>query len=152
MDVRRRGFTLVELMVVVLVLAVLAGIGLLKYVDLRATARTASLAGDVRAIQMAAVNYFADFEQWPPEAAPGAVPTGLTGYLPGDLASSLDRQVYVLDFQNLVIGGEPLIGVAVTSTDARLVAKFIATFGSRAPYFLNGGTLTYLIAGPGGFF
>lgn len=146
---RRRGFTLIEMLVVLVVLAILAGLGLLKYIDIRASARTASLADDVRNIHVASLAYFADFETWPPDAGTGAVPTGLATYLPGPLAGSLDRTHYVLDFQNVMVSGEPLVSVAITSTDSRVLAKFITTFGGRTPFYMNGGTLTYVIAGPG---
>lgn len=148
----RQGFSLIEVLVVVLVVGILAGIGLLKYIDVRNAARTAALASDVRAIQIAALHYYADFEQWPAESAPGQVPAGLGPYLPGGLNQSFDRPEYTLDYQNLTASGEPLIGVAVHSADPRLLAKFIATFAHRTPFFLAGGTLTYLIAGPGGVF
>lgn len=152
MPAGRRGFTLIELLVVVLVIAILSGIGLLKYIDVRNTARTASLAGDVRAVQVGVLQYYADFEQWPAETGAGLVPAGLGPYLPGGLNQSFDRTEYVLDYQNLTVAGTPLIAVAITSADARLLAKFIATFAGRTPFFLSGGTLTYLIAGPGGTF
>jgi prepilin-type N-terminal cleavage/methylation domain-containing protein len=146
---RSRGFTLIEMLMVLVVAALLAGLGLLKYIDMRATARTTSLAGDVRAIQAAAFAYFADFEQFPPDAAAGAVPTGLAPYLPGGLSTSFNRTFYVLDYQHFAFGFQPpLVGVAVTTTDAKLLAKLIATFAGRGPFYMVGGQLTYLIAGP----
>jgi prepilin-type N-terminal cleavage/methylation domain-containing protein len=148
---RRSGFTLIEILMVMIILGILSSIALLKYLDLRATAQTASLAFDVRALTVAAFNYYADHEAWPPEAGPGQVPTGLTPYLSGELAVSLDRSDYTLDFENVAVGDSPLVGVAVTTTNERLRAKFAGTFG-RAPFFMNGDKLTYLIAGPGGVF
>jgi len=137
---------------VMIVLGLLAAIALLKYIDLRNTARTAALAGDFRAVTVAVVNYYADHEVWPPESAPGQVPTGLAGYLPGGLNDTFDRPEYSLDYENLSVDPIPLIGVSVVSTDSRLMAKFVQTFSTKAPFFLNGGKLTYLIHGPGGFF
>jgi len=150
---RRSGFTLVEVLMVMIVLGLLATIALMKYIDLRNTARTASLTGDFRAVTVAVTNYYADNEIWPPEASPGQVPTGLAPLLPAGLSTTFDRPEYTLDYENLTSSGIPLIGVSVTSTDARLMAKFIQSFGNRAPFFQNGaGKLTYLIHGPGGFF
>ncbi|MBM4186557.1 MAG: type II secretion system protein [Gemmatimonadetes bacterium] len=149
----RRGFTLVEMLMVLIVLGLLATIALLKYIDLRNTARTAALTGDFRAITVAVVNYYAEYENWPPESGAGQIPNGLTPFLSGDLANSFDRPEYTLDYDNLTAGGTPLIGVSVTTPDSRLMAKFIQTFGNRAPFFQSGGSrLTYLIHGPGGFF
>ena len=149
---KARGFTLVEMLMVMIVLGVLAGLGLLKYIDLRNTARTAALSADVRAIQIGAINYYADHEGWPPEAGPGQVPVGLEKYLAGGLAASFDRDYYVLDYESIMIGTEPLIGIAVESADSRLLAKFIASFVGKSPFIMVGGRLTYFISGPGGMF
>lgn len=150
---RRRGFTMVELLMVLIILGLLAAIALLKYIDLRNSARAAALAGDFRSVQVAAFNYYADHESWPAETGTGVVPAELTSYLPGPLAGSFDRGVYQLDYENVMIGGStPLIGVSVVSADARLMAKFIQTFSTDTPFFLYGGKLTYIISGPGGIF
>jgi prepilin-type N-terminal cleavage/methylation domain-containing protein len=145
---RRRGFTLIELLIVLIIVAILAGLGLLKYIDLRATARTTSLAGDIRAVHVGALAYYADKDDWPPDVGAGAVPTGLGPYMPGGLAASFDRTFYVLDFQNTNVGGSPLITVAVTSSDTKLMAKLVSTFGTRTPFYMSGGTLTYVISAP----
>jgi len=147
---RRAGFTMIELLMVLVILGLLAGLGLLKYIDLKATARTSALAGDVRAVELAVLNYYADFEAWPAEVGAGTVPTGLGSLLPGGLNVSFDRQFYMLDYQNIDLGGSPLIGIAVTSTDAKLMSKFISTFSGRGPFYLFGGTLTYVISAPTG--
>ena len=70
----RRGFTMIELLTVILVIAVLAGISLLKFLDLRNTARAAEVVGDFRTVMVAAYNYHADNETWPPESPAGAPP------------------------------------------------------------------------------
>jgi prepilin-type N-terminal cleavage/methylation domain-containing protein len=146
----RGGFTIVELIMVLVILGLLAGLGMLKYIDLKATARTAALAGDVRSVELAVLNYHAEFETWPAEAGAGLVPTGLASFLPGGLNASFDRQFYMLDYQNIDLGGTSLIGVAVTSSDPRQLAKFISTFSGRGPFYLYGGALTYVISAPVG--
>jgi prepilin-type N-terminal cleavage/methylation domain-containing protein len=147
----RKGFTLVELLTVIIVLAILAGISVMKYIDLRNAALAAQVASDVHAVRVAAFNYFAEKEEWPAEAGAGGVPLGLGPLLPGQLAGSFDRTDYVLDYDNFGISAtEVMIGVAVTTSDPRLMAKFIQTLGNKTPFFVSGGRLTYLIAGPGG--
>jgi prepilin-type N-terminal cleavage/methylation domain-containing protein len=150
---RRRGFTLIELMVVVIVLSLLAGIAVLKYIDLRNSAIAAQMSQELRAVQVAALNYYADKEEWPAEAGAGAVPVGLAPLLPGQLSGSFDREQYVLDYENF--GEEApdiVIGVSVTTSDTRLFAKFTQYLGTQSPFFLSGSKLTYLITGPGGTF
>jgi len=149
----RRGFSLVELLVVMIVLGVLAGIALLKYIDLRNSAVAAQMSQELRAIQVAAFNYYADQEVWPPETGPGAVPAGLGPLLPGQLSTSLDRQTYMLDYENFGPGApDIIIGVSVTTSDPKLFAKFVQYMGTKSPFFVSGSKYTYLIAGPGGVF
>jgi prepilin-type N-terminal cleavage/methylation domain-containing protein len=148
-----RGFTLIELMVVVIVLSLLASIALLKYIDLRNSAIATQMSQELRAVQVAAFNYYAEKEEWPPETGAGAVPVGLAPLLPGQLAGSFDRGSYLLDYENFGEGApDVVIGVSVTSTDPKLFAKFVQYLGTKSPFFLSGSKLTYLITGPGGTF
>ena len=145
----RRGFTIIELLTVALILSILAGISLLKYIDLRNTARAAEVAGDFRAVLVAAYNYHAEYDTWPPDGGPGAPPAPLAPYLPGGF--SFAKPEYTLDFDNLGLGGGAyVIGVTVTTSDADLMAKLIRNLGTRQPYFANGGALTYIISVTGG--
>lgn len=146
---KRRGFTMVELLTVIIVIAVLAGIALLKYIDLRNTARAAEVAGDFRAVMVAAYNYQSDNEAWPPDGATGATPPALAPYLPGGFRFT--KPEYTLDYENLGVGGGAyVIGVTVTSPNADLMARLIRNLGTKFPYFAAGGTLTYIISEKGG--
>jgi prepilin-type N-terminal cleavage/methylation domain-containing protein len=150
---KRRGFTLIELLIVVLVLSILAGIALLKYIDLRNTALAAQVAEEMRAVQVAAMNYYADHEDWPPETGPGITPPGLAPLLPGQLSVSFDRGKYMLDYENFGSGApDVVIGIAATSSDPQLFAKLVQYLGKGSPFFVSGSKVTYLIAGPGGVF
>lgn len=149
----RRGFTLVELLIVMVVLGILAGLALIKSGDLHNAAIATQVSQEMRAIQIAAFNFYADKETWPAEAGPGQVPPGLSPLLPGQLAGSFDRVVYVLDYDNIGAGDQNIISVSATTTDTRLMAKLIAYLGNKAPIFVvQGNRLTYLISGPGGGF
>jgi prepilin-type N-terminal cleavage/methylation domain-containing protein len=149
----RRGFTIIELITVVLVMTVLAGIALLKYMDLRNNAVAVQMSQELRAVAVASMNYHADTETWPAETGAGAVPAGLGPLLPGQLAGSFDRVQYMLDYENFG-GSNPdiLIGVSVTTGDPKLFAKFVQYMGTKNPYFVSGSTMTYLISGPKGIF
>jgi prepilin-type N-terminal cleavage/methylation domain-containing protein len=59
-----RGFTIVELLTVIIVLGLLSGIAILKYLDLRNQARAAEVAGDFRTVMVAAYNYYSDHNDW----------------------------------------------------------------------------------------
>lgn len=142
-DADRHGFTLIELLVVVLILGLLTTLGMLRFADLRNTARTSQVAGDIRVLTVGAYNYFADHEEWPPEVGPGVVPPGLEPYIPG---FSLEKPEYTLDWDNLGLGGANfMVGVTVTSSDATFMEKLERNLGSKYPYFKAGGSLTYII-------
>lgn len=145
-----RGFTLVELLVVTILLGLLATLGLLKFTDLRHTARVAAVAGDIRAITVGAFNYHAESQTWPPEAGAGVIPTGLEPYLPG---LNMNGPYYTLDWENLGSGGGAFtIGITVTSTDPKFVAKLIRNLGSQYPFYVAGSSVTYIIVDASGKF
>jgi general secretion pathway protein G len=149
----RRGFTVIELLIVMVVIGILAGLALLKANDLRNSAIATEVSQEMRAIQIAAFNYYADKEIWPAEAGPGEVPTGLSTLLPGRLAGSFDQGMYVLDYDNIGAGDKNIISVSASTGDERLMTKLIAYLGNKAPIFVvEGNRVTFLIAGPGGGF
>ncbi|MBN8644484.1 MAG: prepilin-type N-terminal cleavage/methylation domain-containing protein [Planctomycetes bacterium] len=55
-----RGFTLVELIAVIVVLAILSGIAVPKYIDYSARAKSAALQGALGGIRTGIAQYFAD--------------------------------------------------------------------------------------------
>ena len=149
----RRGFTVIELLIVMVVIGILAGLALLKANDLRNAAIATEVSQEMRAIQLAAFNYYADKESWPPEAGPGEVPTGLSTLLPAQLAASFDQGMYLLDYDNIGTGDKNIISVSASTSDERLMAKLIAYLGNKAPVFVvEGNRVTFLISGPGGGF
>lgn len=150
---RRRGFTFIELLVVVIVLSLLATLALLKYIDLRHRAMSASATADLQAVRLAAYSAWYEHGVWPGEVGAGAVPGGLIPYLPGGFDFS--KPEYTLDWENFVPpGGGPSggmqLGVVVSSSNARLMKALQKNLGSKAPFFVVGGTLTFVIVGPDG--
>lgn len=137
------GFTLVELLVVTAVLGLLATLGLLKYTDLRYNAKAAAVTGDLRSITVAAYNHLADTGGWAAETGAGVTPPDLAPYLPGINFNNAD---YTLDWENLGLGGPNfLIGITVTASDPRFMTKLQRYLGTRAPFFVSGSGLTYII-------
>ena len=113
----RRGFSLAELVVVVLIVSILAAIAQPKLRDVLVKARAADAYADMEVVRVAALEFQADQNDWPSEASQGVVPTGMDAYLPGGF--DLTKSDYVLDFDNW--GGTPLtIGVTLITSDATL--------------------------------
>jgi prepilin-type N-terminal cleavage/methylation domain-containing protein len=150
---RRRGFTFIEILVVMIVLSILAGLAILKYIDLRHRALTTSAIADLQAIRLAGYSAWYEHGVWPAEVGAGVVPGGLVPYLPGGFEFS--KPEYTLDWDNFVPpGGGPTgamqLGVVVTSSDTRLMKTLQNSLGSKGPFFAVGGTLTFVIVGPDG--
>jgi prepilin-type N-terminal cleavage/methylation domain-containing protein len=150
---RRRGFSLIELLVVMLVIGVLAGLGLLKYIDLRHRAMSAAAIADLEAVRLAGYSAFYETGVWPGDAGAGMTPPGMVPYLATNF--TFTRPEYTLDWENFVPpGGGPSagmqLGVVLTSNNTRLTTSLIKHLGSKGPFFVVGGNLTYVIVGPDG--
>jgi prepilin-type N-terminal cleavage/methylation domain-containing protein len=77
-----RGFTLIELMVVVTVLSLLAGLAMPKYQQIRKRATAAQAIGALGVIRHAAFAYNETTGTWAPGGNSGEAPAELTTYLP----------------------------------------------------------------------
>jgi prepilin-type N-terminal cleavage/methylation domain-containing protein len=150
---RRRGFTFIEVLVVLLVMSILATLGILKYIDLKHRAMSSSATADLQAVRLAAYSAWYEHSTWPADVGAGTVPPGLVPYLP--IGFSFDKPEYTLDWDNFVPpGGGPTgsmqLGVVVSSSNARLMKALQNNLGSKGPFFVVGGTLTFVIIGPDG--
>ncbi|TFG44207.1 MAG: prepilin-type N-terminal cleavage/methylation domain-containing protein [Gemmatimonadales bacterium] len=148
----RNGFTIIELLVVMVVLGILSSIAILKYIDLRQSAHAARVAADFNAIKVAVYTFYTDDYQWPAEVGAGVVPPELvpvmnTGY-------SFIKDVYTLDYDYFPIGGSGpgsyIVGVTVTTTNPKLMTKLEQILGKTMPFLSSGGSLTYIIVGSDG--
>lgn len=149
----RIGFTFIELLTVLIVMALLAGLAILKYIDLTHWARSAQVAGDLEAVRIAAYGAWYENGKWPTEVGPGIVPPGLAQYLPAGF--SFQRKEYTLDWENFVPpnGGRTAgmqVGVVVSSSDPRLQRALESALGNKLPFIEVGGDLTFIIVGPDG--
>lgn len=149
----RRGFTFIELLIVVAVMAILAGLATLKYIDLRHRALSAQVIGDLEAIRLAAYTGFYDTGTWAPDAGAGIKPPALDAYLSRSFTFS--KPDYTLDWENFVPpdggpSGGMQIGVVVSASNPRLARTLAQSLGEKAPFIVAGTTLTYVIVGADG--
>ncbi|HET7422815.1 MAG TPA: type II secretion system protein [Gemmatimonadales bacterium] len=149
----RRGFTFIELLVVCAVIGILSGLAVLKYIDLRYRAMSAQVVGDLEAIRLAAYTGYYETGHWAPDAGPGLMPAQLVPYM--STSFSFSKPEYTLDWENFVPpGGGPSggmqVGVVVDASNARLARSLRLHMGTRAPFFITGSTITYVLVGPDG--
>ena len=127
-----RGFTLIELMIVVAIIAILAGILIPNFVNARSQAQTAACESNMRAIATALELYYADNQVYPTASAAGVQPALFTAngvsYLsntPKDPAAQSTSGLYSLTTTQAT-GGAPATytitcpGVHVGSTLAKI--------------------------------
>ena len=74
---RTAGFSLVEIMVVVLIISVLATIALPSFIRIQRRSRTAAIQNDFRTFAAAFDTYAQEHGGWPAEAATAIIPTGM---------------------------------------------------------------------------
>lgn len=78
----RRGLTVIELLTVVAILGVVAGISVPRVQEIRRRADAARVVGAIEVVRHAAYSYNESRNDWPPTTAFGLVPVGLGPYLP----------------------------------------------------------------------
>jgi len=142
---KRAGFTMIELLVVITVLGLLAGIAIFKYIDLTRDALAAKIASDFSTIRLAAYTYEADHQNlWPAETGPGVLPPELAPYLPGSI--DFNEPTFSYDWENNMSSGGPfLLGITCRTSDTRLITKLTQRLGTTAPFYAVGSTLTLVI-------
>jgi len=151
----RRGFTFVEMLIVMIVIGLLASLAILKYIDLRHRALTAQASADLESVRLAAYSAWYETGTWPDEEAAGVVPTGLAPYLAKNF--SFSKPEYTFDWENLVppgggTSGGMQLGVTVIPSTESLRRSLAQTLGGKSPFFVAGGNVTFVIIGPDGKF
>ncbi len=147
---RRSGFTMVEVLVVLVVLSILARIAIPHFHEALLRARAAHALGDINVVETAAEQYYADTNEWPPDTSPGEVPPELVSYLPDNFSFTYDG--YLLDWDNWSLpeglpqhpGTGILVGVSITTDEPELGNALAQLLGPNGWYTL-GNSYTKLI-------
>ena len=78
----RAGFTLVEIMIVVVIIGILAALAIPAFQRVRERSMAARYTNDFRQFESAFQRYALENGNWPPPTAGGLIPTGMSGFLP----------------------------------------------------------------------
>lgn len=105
-----RGFTLIELMIVVAIIGILAAIAIPKFADLIRKSNEGASKGNLASIRSALAIYYGDTEGWYPIVDPSGSLTGSAKYLK-DMPSAHEppyhgKAVTVSVYANQLVGGD----------------------------------------------
>lgn len=145
---RERGFTLIEMMIVVVILSILAGILLPKVRDFRSRAISAKAIGAMSVTRTAAYQYNEASNGWPASGTRGVIPAGLAPYLPAGFSFRESEFELMWRRQNVTINGVRSTQqmVMIYPSTATLCARIANQLGgSRNPDLViacTGGTTT----------
>ncbi len=139
----RRGFTLIELITVCILIGVLAAMASLRYIALENEGLAAKVGSEMQEIRLASITYFSEHEMWPAPAAEGTVPLELAPLLSAPLHSR--RRLHARM-------GQPERGSHRrhrSGTRPGLTDKLIARLVYGNPYVAYGSDVMYIIKAPG---
>jgi prepilin-type N-terminal cleavage/methylation domain-containing protein len=119
------GFTLVELIAVIVVLAILAAVAVPRYFDYRQRATVAAVTRDLKVIAYAYRQYRYVNGEWPGNFSSGVMPTGLEPFLEGNRFARPTPIGGIYDADGEIYGaGRPsfsLIGITRVSSEATML-------------------------------
>ncbi|HKJ01297.1 MAG TPA: prepilin-type N-terminal cleavage/methylation domain-containing protein [Longimicrobiales bacterium] len=148
---RARGFTMVELLTVAVVMSTLARMAVPNFHDVLLRARAAEVAGDFETVRVAVMNYHADHLRWPKDGYTGQIPAGLDRYLPDGFR--FDRPGYRIDWENWTLpSGLPtdpdrnvLLGISIVTDDMELGQAVLDMLGGAMTAYTLDDTYTFVV-------
>ncbi|HTK70101.1 MAG TPA: prepilin-type N-terminal cleavage/methylation domain-containing protein [Candidatus Eisenbacteria bacterium] len=151
-----KGFTLIELSVALLVVAIVGAISITGYVSIVRSTHAMQAVGDLYAVRAAAYMNYGDTSKWPADLSPGIPPAELASRLPAGF--EFVRRDYRLDWDNWIgqpfAPGDPrstvVVGVSVVSNDPKLLDTIQSLMTRTYVVRTSPTKATLRIIGPGG--
>ena len=143
-----RGFTLVEMMVVVLILGILFRAALPNFVALKRDAVAARAVSELNVVREAAMSCYAQTGTWPAERPEGTIPPELVSHLPHGF--TFEHNDYQINWENWTLpDGLPeypatrvLVGVSITTHDVLLGRTVVNRLKSAGAAYTIGDSYT----------
>jgi len=149
----RRGFSIIELLVVMTLIGLLARIAVPHYTDMKRRAVAASIMADMQTIRVATFTYYTEKSTWPADYGPGVVPAELLDLLPKDFP--FVHPDFTYDFERWdLTGGTPqnpqqesIVALSVTCSDPLLAPQLLKLAGRGYVPFSSGNKVTFFLSG-----
>lgn len=147
----QRGFSLVELMVVLSILGVLARLAIPVFHGIRRDAIASEVAGDFNAVRAAAIAQYEATGRYAPDGETGMVPVGMGPFLPHDFRFT--KRDYALDWEHWAVadtvGGSVASGmvlaVTVVTPDERLGRQVVRMLGANTTHWAVDDASTFVV-------
>lgn len=118
-----KAFTLIEFIVIIVVLGILAGVAVPKYMDLSEQARVSAISANLKMIRRAIMQYRIDQGEYPPDQNGGIMPPEMNTYLANDVWATTIQGIGVYNWEgppgwanNEAIGVGSLVTVPASPT------------------------------------
>lgn len=150
----RRGFTLIEMLIVVTIIGILARMAIPKYAHVRTRARAAAMISELNVIRGAAYQAFENNGAWPTNVATGRVPPALVPLLRNGFSFAPEPGVrYDWRLSGMPAGNparanrNATMGMGISTSDLTLRAEIQRQLAPQ-PTLVTGGIVYWLIWGP----
>lgn len=147
---RRTGFTMIEVIISMMIVAMLSAIAVPKFREVRRRATATHIMGDFDVMRHAALSFYVDSGYFPDAVGPGSIPPGLVRYLPTNF--SFEKPEWTMNYENWAGASSPMyettgivIGISFTTADSNLGRTAMTLIGN-APAFTADDKYTFLIS------